>query len=135
MLIFRKTNLNPKNRRTGDCSTRAIANLLGISWEEALKLQYEKSLETKYDMSSREVTERVLADFGYVKSKQPRKLNGLKYKIRELDSIIHHESLEKGIIVNCANHYTVVRGSYIEDTWDCGGKTAGNFFVKGAPKL
>lgn len=130
MLVFRKINLNPKNRRTGDCSTRAIANLLGISWEEALKLQYEKSLKTKYDMSSREITELVLADFGYVKSKQPRKPNGLKYKIRELDSIIYHKALEEGIIVNCANHYTVVRGSYIEDTWDCGGKTAGNFYVK-----
>lgn len=130
MLSYKNVNVNPKNIKTGDCSTRALANVLGISWEKALELQYKKSLETKYDITSREVVERVLNDFGYMKMKQPRKSSGLKYKIRELDAILSSKNLNSGVLVTCANHYSVVRGSYIEDIWNCGMKTVGNYYVK-----
>lgn len=130
MLTFKNVNVNPKNRKTGDCSTRAIANLLGISWEEALKLQFDEAIKTKYDPTSREVTERVLAKFGYYKMKQPRQLDGLKYRIRNFDKVLSAKDMKNGVIVGCAHHYTVVRGGYIEDIWDCGGKTGGNYYAK-----
>lgn len=130
MLTFKNVNVNPKNRKTGDCSTRAIANLLGISWEEALKLQFDMAIQTKYDPTSREVTERVLEQFGYVKMKQPRKPDGTKYLIRHFDRVLSDADMKNGVIVGCAHHYTVVRNGYIEDIWDCGIKTGGNYYAK-----
>lgn len=53
MLRFKKLNVNPKNRKTGDCSTRAIAYALGITWEEALDLQVAEAKKCFYDVTSR----------------------------------------------------------------------------------
>ena len=129
MLSFKKLNVNPKNRKTGDCSTRAIAYALGITWEEALKLQYEESLKTKYDLTSRQVMERVLGKFGYVKRHQPRTEHNLKYPIYSLDKCICEEERNRKIVCNVANHYVVVDGDEYVDTWDSGCKCCGNYFV------
>lgn len=40
MLNYKEFNVNPKHRKTGDCSTRALVGTLGISYEEALKYQF-----------------------------------------------------------------------------------------------
>lgn len=58
MLKYKEKNVNPKNRKTGDCSTRALVGVLGISYEEALKLQTEWSLKTYYDPTSKQVMEK-----------------------------------------------------------------------------
>lgn len=130
MLTFKKLNMNPKGRKTGDCSTRALSYALGITWEEALKLQYEESLKTKYDTTSHQVMERVLAKFGYVKRKQPRTINNLKYPIYSLDKCICEEERDRKIVCNVANHYVVVDGDYYIDTWDSGCKCVLNYYVK-----
>ena len=65
MVEFAQINKNPKGRKTGDCSTRALCNVLQISYEEALKLQYEMALKCYYDMTSKEVIERILKEKGY----------------------------------------------------------------------
>lgn len=49
MIKFMEVNVNPKKRKTGDCSTRALVGTLGISYDEALKLQFEESLKCYYD--------------------------------------------------------------------------------------
>lgn len=130
MLSFKQLNVNPKGRKTGDCSTRAIAYCLGITWEEALKLQYEESLKTKYDLTSRQVMERVLAKFGYVKRKQPRTVDNLKYCIYDMDKVVSLEERERRIVCNVANHYVVLDGHEYVDTWNSGCKCCGNYFVK-----
>ena len=130
MLKFEFVNLNPKNRKTGDCSTRALSNILKMSYEDTLKLQCEVALDCYYDLSSKQVVERVLKKYGYVKMPQPKKSDGTKYKVYELDELVPLELREKGVLVTIANHHTVVKGDYIEDTWNCGYKTIGNFYVK-----
>lgn len=130
MLKFKFKNLNPKNRKTGDCSTRALSNILKMSYEDTLKLQCEVALDCYYDLSSKQVVERVLKKYGYVKMPQPKKSDGTKYKVYELDELVPLELREKGVLVTVANHHTVVQGDYIEDTWNCGYKTIGNFYVK-----
>lgn len=67
MIKFMEVNVNPKKRKTGDCSTRALVGTLGISYDEALKLQFEESLKCYYAPTSKQVMERVLKRFGYVK--------------------------------------------------------------------
>ena len=130
MLLYREKNVNPKKRRTGDCSTRALVGTLGISYEEALKLQMKWSLKTYYDPTSKQVMEKVLQEFGYVKMKQPRKADGKKYTVAELDEIIPADIRNKGVLVTVANHHTCIIGMCVQDIWDCRYKSVGNYYIK-----
>ncbi len=130
MLGYREINVNPKHRKTGDCSTRAITSVLGISYQEVLKLQYEEALKTSYDTASKQVTERILAKFGYVKMKQPRKADGTKYLVAELDQLLTDEMMKNGVLVSVAHHNTCIKEGYIIDIWNCSYKTVGNYYVK-----
>lgn len=130
MLLYREKNVNPKKRRTGDCSTRALVGTLGISYEEALKLQMKWSLKTYYDPTSKQVMEKVLQEFGYVKMKQPRKADGKKYTVAELDEIIPADIRNKGVLVTVAGHHTCIIGMCVQDIWDCRYKSVGNYYIK-----
>lgn len=130
MLLYREKNVNPKKRRTGDCSTRALVGTLGISYEEALKLQMKWSLKTYYDPTSKQVMEKVLQEFGYVKMKQPRKADGKKYTVAELDEIIPADIRNKGVLVTVAGHHTCIIGMCVQDIWDCRYNSVGNYYIK-----
>lgn len=130
MLGYWQHNVNPKGRKTGDCSTRALVGTLGISYEEALELQFKYSLKTYYDPTSKQVIEKILNDFGYVKQPQPRKADGTKYKVYELDQLLTKEDLNNHVLVTVANHHTCIIDSYVQDIWDCRRKTVGNYYIK-----
>lgn len=130
MLKYRELNVNPKGRKTGDCSTRALVGCLGINYEEALQLQTKWSLKTYYDPSSKQVIEKVLSEFGYAKMKQPRKSDNTKYMVKELDQILTDKQLEEGVLVTVANHHTCIVNGVIQDIWDCGDKSVGNYYIK-----
>lgn len=130
MINFKEINVNPKGRKTGDCSTRAIVGVLGISYDEALKLQTEESLKSYYDPTSKQVMEKVLAKFGFVKMKQPKKYDGTKYEVRELDQLLDKRTLDEGVLVTVANHHTCIKDGVIQDIWNCGRKTVGNYYIK-----
>jgi hypothetical protein len=130
MLKYLERNVNPKNRKTGDCSTRALVSVLNISYEDCLKLQMEESLKCYYDPTSKQVMERVLKRFGYIKMSQPKKSDNSKYEVRELDQIINKNILTKGVLVTVANHHTAIVGNQIIDIWNCGRKCVGNYYIK-----
>lgn len=130
MLTYKNHNVNPKNRKTGDCSTRALVGCLGIKYDDALRLQFEEALKCYYDMTSRQVIEKVLAKFGYVKMKQPRKADNTKYEVREMDRVLSAAARAQGVIVNVANHYVAIKDSEYIDIWDSGSKCVGNYYVK-----
>lgn len=131
MLEYFENNVNPKGHKTGDCSTRALVGTLNISWEEALKLQMKWALKTCYDPTSKQVMEKVLEEFGYVKMKQPRKPNGKKYLVGEMDELLTYEQMLDGVLVTIAGHHTcIVDGCRIQDIWDCRYKSVGNYYVK-----
>lgn len=130
MLQYLEKNVNPKKRKTGDCSTRALVSVLGISYDECLKLQTEESLKCYYDPTSKQVMERILAKFGYKKMKQPKHLDGTKYLVKDLDKLENTKTRMKGILVTVAHHHTAVVGNNIIDIWNCGNKTIGNYYVK-----
>ncbi len=130
MIGYFEKNVNPKGRKTGDCSTRALVGTLGISYDEALKLQTEISLKTYYDPTSKQVMEKVLERFGYVKMKQPRKWDNAKYTVSEMDEILTKKEMQEGVLVTVANHHTCIVGGRIQDIWNCGCKTVGNYYVK-----
>ena len=131
MLKFKNVNVNPKGRKTGDCSTRAIVGLLGITYDDALNLQLEEVKKCYYDFTSRQVMERVLSKFGFVKMSQPRRIDGTKYAVRDMDLVLSKQNLQFGVIVNVAHHYVVIKDDYYQDTWNSGLKCVGNYYVKG----
>ena len=135
MIDYKELNVNPKHRKTGDCSTRALVGVLGITYEEALQLQTKWALKTYYDPTSKQVIEKVLNEFGYIKMKQPRKLNGKKYMVKEMDQILTAKQREEGVLVTVANHHTCIVNGVIQDTWNCGSKTVGNYYIKQRSKL
>lgn len=130
MLSYRELNVNPKNRRTGDCSTRALVSCLNIDYNTALDLQLEEVKKCYYDFTSRQVIENILKKFGYQKMKQPRKDDNTKYKVKEMDQVLTNKDLQNGVIVNVANHYVVLKDSDYIDIWNSGSKCVGNYFVK-----
>lgn len=130
MINYIEKNVNPKGRKTGDCSTRALVGTLGITYDEALKLQTEVALKTYYGTTNKEVVERVLAKFGYVKMPQPRKCDNTKYAVGEMDEILTKKQMEEGVLVTVAHHHTCITGGHVQDIWDCRYKTVGNYYVK-----
>lgn len=128
MLKYLNINMNPKGRKTGDCSTRALCALLGCKWEEVLRLQCEEACKCYWDLTSRQVIESILNKAGWIKMPQPRKSNGLKYKVCEMDKVLSPEVLSHGVIVNVANHYVYLKDDCYWDTWNSGLKTVGNYF-------
>lgn len=130
MIEYVEKNVNPKGRKTGDCSTRALVGVLRISYEEALKLQVEVALQIYYDPTSKQVMEKVLERFGYIKKKQPRRWDNTKYEVRELDEILSEQDMKQGVLVTVAGHHTCIVDGHIQDIWNCGRKSVGNYYVK-----
>ena len=130
MLKFLQVNVNPKQRKTADCSTRALTSCLNISYDTALDLQLEEVKKCYYDFTSRQVIERVLKRFGYVKCKTPRKNDNTRYMVKEMDQVLTKEQLKNGVIVNVARHYVVLKDDCYIDAWDSGHYRVGNYYVK-----
>lgn len=134
MIDFYEYNINPKGRKTGDCSVRALATLLGISWEDALRYRYEESLNSGYFVNNREVTDAILTRCGYIKQKEPKKIcsNGRKrrYTVKELEKLLTAKQLEEGVYVSINGHDTVIKNSKIIDLWNCGDEYVRNYWVK-----
>ena len=130
MIEYYNKNVNPKGRKTGDCSTRALVGVLDIAYDEVLKLQMDEALKSYYDITSKQVVEKVLEQFGYVKMKQPRKPDGKKYTVKEMDKLLTKKQMREGVLVTVANHHTCITDGKLQDIWDCGGKTVGNYYVK-----
>lgn len=128
---FEYKNVNPKNRHTGDCSTRAITELLQIPYQDALKLQYEDSCERCYAIEVKECVGNIVEQYGYTKHKQPKKDDGKKYFVGEIHKLVSCEEMHNGILILLANHWTVVRDFTLFDLWDCRYKTIGNYWTKG----
>ena len=127
MIGYENKNVNPKNRKTGDCVVRAIAWASGTPYVEVYKDLFEISLKTGYILNEKRTYEKLLEVYGFVKYQQPRKHDNSKFAIAEIDKLISNKDVA---IVSCANHLTCVLDGYLVDTWDCRHKTIGNYYLK-----
>lgn len=115
MLHYKNLNVNPKGRKTGDCSTRSLVGCLGLKYDDVLDLQLKFVKKYYYDFTSRQCVEKILSNFGYVKMKQPKKPDGTKYRVNEIDKILSKEELMGGVIINTRKHYVCCRDDYYQD--------------------
>ena len=121
--MFEKFNINPKGRKTGDCTTRAIATAACITWQEALRMQYETALYSGYSVGSTENTDRVLQQLAFIPCKVAPARGEKRPTVHELAD--HHN--KNTLVISVAGHLTcAINGTYF-DLWDCGNKSVYKF--------
>lgn len=128
MIVYEEFNINPKGKKTGDCSIRALALATDQTWDDALDELVAIAHKTKWEPADRRSMEKALEAHGFANIGQPRKSDNTKYLVRELDQVL------KGMyvaVINVANHYTVIKSGVLYDTWNCGCKAAGKIYIKG----
>ena len=130
MLEYVKFNVNPKERKTGDCAVRALVGTLGITYEEAIDKCAYWAKKKCYGITNKQIMELVLKEYGYVKMKQPRKADNTKYTVGEMDKILTDKQMEEGVFITIANHHTCITNGVVQDIWDCRYKSVGNYYVK-----
>ena len=111
MIGYERRNVNPKNRKTGDCVIRALTVATGKPYEEIYKELFDISLATGYILTEKRVEDRLLERYGFIKHKQPRKGDNTKYTIGEVDELADDEI----IVIRCAHHLTVVVSGTLVD--------------------
>lgn len=131
MIKYKKLNVNPKGRKTGDCAVRALVGTLGISYDEAIDRCAYWAKKKCYGITCKETMELVLKEYGYVKMKQPRKWDNTKYTVGEMDEVLTRKQMMEGVFITVANHHTCIKDEVVIDIWDCRDSCVGNYYVKG----
>lgn len=137
-MSFLKLNLNPNGRRVGDCVVRAITSATGKSWDDVYTELCKIGFEIKDMPSSKPTYLLYLERNGWKKMKMPKKtvyveneFGGEDEKTKRVTVAEFASWNDKGrYIVDMANHLTAVEDGTIIDTWNCGGKSIGNWWAK-----
>lgn len=140
-LTFHYHNANPKNKFTGDCVIRALCTAMKKSYEQVLKELCENSLKTGYSISSTENYDRYLKSQGWIKQKQPRKVDNTKYTGEEFCYTLQEGTTFKcnenecdmtnDIIANIGGHHVVaIINGRVWDSWDSTDGCIGNYWIK-----
>ena len=126
--MFVKININPKSIKASDCVIRAISLASGIDYSDV----YWGLCNIGADMcripNEKKVYEKYLEDIGFVKQKMPKNDDNTRYKVNQLATELN-DIYEGFAVVSVANHLTCVGHGNIYDTWDCGYKSVGNFWL------
>lgn len=134
-------NENPKGHITGDCTIRALAGGMGISWNEALDGLHET--ERRFALCDIKAISKYLESQGWVKHKQPRHDDGSKYtggQFAEWLSVKYPRGEAGAVICSVANHMFCIKpvpsGNMgkcrykIFDIWNSTSKCIGNYWTK-----
>lgn len=111
--MWRYFNPNPVARNVGDCSVRAVAAALGISWEDAYSLMAENGFYMADMPNSNSVWGSVLRQHGFYKEIIPNECPDC-YTVD--DFCIDNP---KGVyVLGFGNHVATVIDGDIWDSWD-----------------
>lgn len=125
MSRWRSYNPNPAGRAVGDCSVRAVAAALEISWEDA----YSRIAKAGYQMadmpSSNTVWGAVLRKNGFYRHNLPNNCPNC-YTLEEFAEDHPH-----GVyVVGTGNHVATIRDGWIMDAWDSSAEIATFYWRK-----
>lgn len=126
MTNFKEMNANPKNKKTTDCVIRALTIATGRDYWDVFEELCDLTKQTGLMFNEKRLEDKFLEANWFVKCKQPKKADGTKYTVRELDKICN----DKIVIVRVAHHLTVVVNNTVCDTWDCRNKTINNYYIR-----
>ena len=134
---FVNYNANPKDKITDDCVIRALSRALGEEWDEVLMGLYAIALKYKYSLTDKKCYERYLKSKGWIKCKQPRKVDNTKYTGKEwCEWLNQHREYGEHIIAHIGGHHIVCVAQDVDDdykvfdTWNSTYGCIGNFFIK-----
>ena len=131
--VYHYHNANPKGRITADCVIRAISTALNQDYNETLNELCQLQMETGYMLNDKKCYEKYLDMKGWIKCKQPRKIDGTKYTGHEFCSsgIIKKLQLGKRIVAHIGGHHLVaIIDGRVWDTWNSTGGCIGNYWIK-----
>ena len=126
---FKFHNENPFNKYTTDCVVRAIALATGEQWGYTMSMLVNTSFKTGLMFNDKLCYGKYLESEGWIKQKQPRKIDNTKYT-----GVEFCEQLSNGrkIIAHIGGtHIVAIIGDKVYDTWDSTDGTIGNYWVKG----
>jgi hypothetical protein len=137
---FTKANYNPTDKKVGDCVVRAIMKATGQTWLTTYK-ELCAIGEQNYSMPNDKTTyEKYLEAKGWLKQKMPkqgivgiRMMGGVKgsYQTYKRYTVVEFadENPKGTYIISVANHMTVLVNGELFDTWNCGNKSVGNYWI------
>lgn len=124
-------NVNPKNKRTGDCVVRALTVATSISYEQVVKELVGIWLKTGFPYNDKRNYEVFLKNHNFEKMKQPRKKNGTKYLVGEINELVSKNDI---VVISMARHLVCKTAEGIIDIFDPRQKTIGNYYIKQGEK-
>ena len=134
---FKKTNLNPSGRRTGDCVVRAIMKSLGKNWIDVY-LDLSQIGAEEYSMPNNErVYGRYLKENGFEKQKmkmvyshQTIGCDGIKDHNKRLtvEEFANQNPLGT-YLLHIQGHLTVLIDGTLFDTFDCRYSKVGIYYT------
>lgn len=136
---FKKVNVNPKNKKSTDCVIRALVTATGNTIEEVIEGLTKIYLKNGWFITDKKCVNKYLNHEGFVKQSMVKKTDNTKYTVAEfceyLDKVFGKNN--KGeIVISLAGHIAAVinyrdgNGYVLVDSWDCGSKCVGNWWVK-----
>lgn len=132
---FHFYNANPHNRFTTDCVIRAISTGLELEYNTVVREMAELQCRTGFDPSENTAINKYLNEKGWVKMKQPRKIDNTKYTGKEFCRWLNeNDNRNQSIIANIGGHHIVcikkINGKWkIFDTWNSTDGCIGNYWV------
>ncbi len=127
---FHYYNANPKNRITGDCRIRAIATACEVPYNQVVMDLAKIQCETGYDQCCNQGLDILLKQYGWVKQKQPRKVDNRKYTGEEFCKRLANR--KERYVANIGGHHIVaIVEAKVYDIWDSTDGCIGNYWTKG----
>lgn len=123
--MYKYYNPNPVGRRTEDCSVRAVAKALGISWDDAHDLLSYASKQMGTIMNENDVISAVLRQNGFHRESLPNFCPDC-YTIKDFA-----RDNPRGIyVLGTGSHIvTVINGDWF-DMWNSGDEVPQYFWTK-----
>lgn len=132
-LWFHYYNANPKNRITADCTIRAICTALDKPYNKVLEEMVQMQYKTGYSFDGNKGIEKYLKSQGWIKYKQPRKLDNTKYTGKEWCNRIQKfmpTGWNKMLAKIGGHHIVAIINGKVWDIWDSTGGCVGNYWIK-----
>lgn len=121
-----KKNVNPKNRRTGDCTIRAVATATGVTWIEAFDGLVAAARKTYHAIGWPDTVDAYLSSIGFVKVSLKVAKGEKRPTVRDLA-----RTLTRPAVLRVASHMVAADGEgHFVDTWDCGGNAVYCYWIK-----
>ena len=129
---FHYYNANPKSKNTCDCVVRALCGVLPEkTYEQIMRELLEVSLKCGYMINDKKCYGKYLEQNGFIKFKQPRKVDNTKYTGREFCIKLSNEGNIKNIFAHLGGHHVVaIVNNKVNDTWDSTNGRIGNFYKR-----